>query len=210
MRAAHVLRPTTTTEPPPSAEWLDALSDGVHAEPSRAHTTHLYALRGLADDLVRDVEPLRDAFARLCGDRGNTHERADAASPDASPPSFAAAGFPADVTLRLRDVADAVGALAADAARVQERLGPLGQLLSTMQNDRMNAVLYVLTIVGGTTAVLTLLPSIYGMNFTDMTELNPDTGPFTGVKLFWLVFGVTAAACGVVVWRFGHVRTLVM
>lgn len=74
----------------------------------------------------------------------------------------------------------------------------------------MNAVLYVLTIVGGAAAILTLLPSIWGMNFLDMSELDPATGPFTGVKLFWVVFASAFAAIAVFVWRCTHVRALVL
>ena len=80
----------------------------------------------------------------------------------------------------------------------QEQATVLYKLIENMQQDMMNRTLYALTLVTVIVLPFSILTGLFGMNFTDMAELDPLSAnngeegslgpsplPMTGYRLFW-------------------------
>jgi len=77
----------------------------------------------------------------------------------------------------------------------------LYKLIESMQSDMMNRTLYALTLVTVMVLPFSILTGIFGMNFTDMAELDPMSAsggegelgpsllPITGYNMFWTILG---------------------
>jgi Mg2+ and Co2+ transporter CorA len=66
-----------------------------------------------------------------------------------------------------------------------KRIEKLAVTLETAQQNNMNSTLYVLTWVTSLSIPLSFATGMFGMNFTNMSELDPSTGP--GYALFWYI-----------------------
>lgn len=70
-----------------------------------------------------------------------------------------------------------------------EHAGEMAAYLEAIRTDSTNRVLYALALLTAFTVPSGFLTGLFGMNFTDMHELDPSSG--YGYKLFWIVLGVS-------------------
>jgi magnesium transporter len=80
--------------------------------------------------------------------------------------------FEAYVVHYLNDVLDHLKQLEASIISKQEVLSGLTDLYMSIQSNKMNKVMYVLTLIAAIFIPLTFLAGIYGMNFDHMPELH--------------------------------------
>jgi magnesium transporter len=100
-----------------------------------------------------------------------------------------------DLRTYFRDVHDHLLRIAGRVSGFRELLGSILQANLTQVTVRQNADMRKISAWVAIAAVPTLLAGIYGMNFTDMPELNSPLGYPT-------VIGVMLLVCGTLYWRF--------
>lgn len=69
----------------------------------------------------------------------------------------------------------------------------LKHLISTQLDEKRNFMSFMLTIITTILAPLAILTGYFGMNFTNMKELDPDAYPSVtpGVVLMWVICGIS-------------------
>ncbi len=153
------------------AERMQALEEEALAPTVRAEET-LLALARLRHDLIgvrRAVWPMREEAAAL------QREESTLVS--------------AETRVFLRDVYDhAVQALEIVESLRETAVSVMEMFLST-QNQRLNEVMKVLTVISTLFIPLTFIASIYGMNFKHMPELNSPYGYPVVLGLMFLAAG---------------------
>jgi magnesium transporter len=163
---------------------LDELGDRLHALEAEALTSSsddtLVRLQWLRHDLVfvrRAVWPMREEAAALLRDESSL--------------------VTAETRVFLRDVYDhAVQALEL-VETLREMSVSVMEVYLSAQNQRLNAVMKVLTVISTIFIPLTFIASIYGMNFKFMPELSSPWG-------YPAVLGVMAVTAAVMVGYFKH------
>ena len=88
------------------------------------------------------------------------------------------------------------------ALRLEKRVGGLRQTYDSLQQDRINHRLAVLTVLSAIFLPLTLMAGIYGMNFVNIPELNNQNG-------YFILLGAMAAVAASMLfffWRCGWFR----
>ena len=106
------------------------------------------------------------------------------------------AEIPEQLAYRFRDVYDHLVRLADEALFLQDRVTGLLDGYLSMQSNRMNQVMKVLTVITTIFMPLTVLTSLYGMNVT-LPHL-----PGGGEAQFWWVLAIMLATSGVMLWFF--------
>jgi magnesium transporter len=100
-----------------------------------------------------------------------------------------------EMSFRFRDVYDQLARIADDALILQDRIGGILDAHLSSVNNRLNAVMKVLTVVSVVILPLTLLAALYGMN-VDLPRF-----PGGDAAQFWWIcgicIGVIAAMLGV-------------
>ena len=94
-----------------------------------------------------------------------------------------------------KDLSDEVSTILADTAAMQSTSERLNEFYRTVQDDRMNRTLYVLTLVTTVFVPAQFLTGLYGMNFnTENSEYNlPELNVRYGYIYFWVFLFVTSA-----------------
>ncbi|MHA2373525.1 MAG: magnesium/cobalt transporter CorA [Candidatus Thorarchaeota archaeon] len=129
---------------------IEALEDDLIARSTRKMLEKIYSLKRVVQDLRRHMWPLRDAFSLLQRD----------------PVSL----FEDSTKIYLRDLYDHSIRVANHVDTHRESLTAMLEIyLSTMSN-RMNEVMQLLAVISTIFIPLTLMASIYGMNFIYMPE----------------------------------------
>jgi magnesium transporter len=93
-----------------------------------------------------------------------------------------------EISFRFRDVYDQLVRIADDALIFQDRIGGILEAHLSSVNNRLNAVMKVLTVVSVIIMPLTLLAGLYGMN-VDLPRF-----PGGDAAQFWWICGICAAA----------------
>ncbi len=154
-------------------ERLEALVFGsVRRNPLR----DLLGLKADIASLRRVVLPERDAIGRLA-------RREFPHIPDA-------------LSYRFRDVYDQLVRLTDEAVSLQDRVTGLLDAYLSMQSNRLNSVMKVLTVIATIFMPLTVLTGIYGMN----VHLPLFPGP--AASQFWWILGMMTALSGLMLWVF--------
>jgi magnesium transporter len=146
---------------------------------SAPHRNPLRAILGLKADIAslrRVTLPQRDAVGRLS-------RREFPQIPDT-------------MTYRFRDVFDQLVRLTDEAIFLQDRVTGLLDAYLSMQSNRLNQVMKVLTVIATIFMPLTVLTGMYGMN------VHLPAFPGGPGAQFWWVFGIMAAVSGVMLWAF--------
>jgi Mg2+ and Co2+ transporter CorA len=95
----------------------------------------------------------------------------------------------------LAELGDELEAHLTDLEGVDADAEHLQTVRKSLQDEAMNGVLFVLTSATVFSLPCSLLVGYFGMNFSDMSELDPGGGLFGvgGVKLFWIALVVALA-----------------
>jgi len=131
---------------------LEAIEDEVLARPRQVVIKHLNVVRSALMDMRRAVTPQREAI--------NTLIRDDIPLVDPQ------------VRIYFRDIYDHCIHLSETIDSSRELVSGLLNTYLTLQGNRLNEVMKVLTIVATIFVPLTFVAGIYGMNFDYMPELH--------------------------------------
>ena len=161
---------------------LDELGDRLHALEAEALTSTsddtLVRLQWLRHDLVfvrRAVWPMREEAAALLRDESSL--------------------VSAETRVFLRDVYDHAVQAMELVETLREMSVSVMEVYLSAQNQRLNAVMKVLTVISTIFIPLTFIASIYGMNFKFMPELNSPWG-------YPVVLGIMAVTAGAMIGYF--------
>lgn len=153
----------------PVLEAYDDLLDGIEEDTLASHgestLQHLHMIRAQLTELRRMVRPLRDAVAQaMQGEAG---------------------WFSTEVQLFLRDTHDHAAQAMESCDALRENLGSVMDLVFSLQSQRMNDIIKVLTIISTIFIPLSFLAGLYGMNFDTSRAGNmPELGqPYAYVVL---------------------------
>jgi magnesium transporter len=155
---------------------LEALERKVFGQSSRSPLRDILGLKRDVASLRRVTLPQRDAVMRLA-------RREFAEIPEA-------------LSYRFRDVYDHLVRLTEEAISLQDRVTGLLDAHLSIQSNRLNQVMKVLTVIATIFMPLTLLASMYGMNI-DLPLL-----PGGKVWMFWWLVAVMVVTSGVMLWFF--------
>jgi len=86
-------------------------------------------------------------------------------------------------------------------------------LLGSLKADMMNRTLYALTLLTAVSVPITSITGLWGMNFADMNELDPEMGdelglPLSGYRVFWTVLVSVVGTVIIGMWRMGLFKAL--
>lgn len=155
---------------------LERIEAQVFSSAQRNPLREILSLKADIASLRRVTLPQRDAIGRLA-------RREFAQIPDA-------------LTYRFRDVFDHFVRLTEEAVFLQDRVTGLLDAHLSMQSNRLNQVMKVLTVIATIFMPLTVLTGMFGMNV--------DLPLFPGgrVQQFWWVSGIMAALTAGMLWVF--------
>jgi magnesium transporter len=157
-------------------ERLNAIEQRVFGHGKRNPLRDILRLKSDIASLRRVTLPQRDAVNRL-----SRREFAE---------------IPEQLAYRFRDVYDHLVRLADEALFLQDRVTGLLDGYLSLQSNRLNQVMKVLTVITTIFMPLTVLTSLYGMN-VELPHL-----PF-GIKAqFWWVVTIMLATSGAMLWFF--------
>jgi magnesium transporter len=164
----------------PEVDGLEArvekIEQAIFSGRPRNPLRDLLRLKSDIASLRRVTLPQRDAIGRLA-------RREFPQIPDA-------------LAYRFRDVYDHFVRLSEEAIFLQDRVTGLLEAHLSMQSNRLNAVMKVLTVIATIFMPLTVLTGMYGMNV--------DLPRFAGgdAAQFWWVFGIMVVTSGLMLWLF--------
>lgn len=162
---------------------LEALEQRVFAaRPRKNPLRDILELKADVASLRRVTLPQRDAVSRLA--RREFSE------------------IPEALAYRFRDVYDHLVRLTDEAVFLQDRVTGLLDAYLSMQSNRLNQVMKVLTVIATIFMPLTVLASLYGMN-VPLPHL-----PGGPEAQFWWILGIMCATCGVMLWIFRRLEWL--
>ncbi len=167
---------------------VDALEDRLEALEQ-----HVFAGDG---NPLRDILRLKSDIASL---RRVTLPQRDAVSRLARR-EFAQ--IPDQLAYRFRDVYDHLVRLSDEALFLQDRVTGLLDAYLSMQSNRLNQVMKVLTVIASIFMPLTVLASLYGMNVT-LPHL-----PGGETAQFWWVLAIMLTMSGGMLWVFRRMKWL--
>lgn len=159
------------------SEDIEALEDALIAHPDPSQIACLYTYKRQLLMFRRSVWPLREILNSL------TRDDAD--------------WFLADTQLYLRDVYDHAVHLLETVEALRDQLSGMLDLYMNVTGYRLNKDMRVLTVITTIFMPLTLISSIYGMNFENMPELHTQWGYFGVLG----GMGVLAVGMGIYFWR---------
>ncbi len=156
-------------------ERLDQLEDEIVQERANQQTlSQLFVLKRELAHIRRAVYPLRDMLGVLLREESDLIQR---------------------TTLPfLRDLADHVNQVTETLDSFRELIAGLMDVYYSIVSNRMNSVMKTLTIVSAIFIPLTLIAGIYGMNFSNMPELQTKTG------YFWVLGIMALIAAGEIIY----------
>ena len=149
------------------ADRLDELEKEVFENPRTELVREILEEKRDVASLRRVITPQRDVIARLA--------RRDFAD------------ITVEISFRFRDVYDQLVRIADDALIFQDRIGGILEAHLSSVNNRMNAVMKVLTVVSVIIMPLTLLAGLYGMN-VPLPHF-----PGSDAAQFWWICGICLA-----------------
>ena len=161
---------------------LEALERTVFDDPSVNPLKEILGLKAEVASLRRVALPERDAVARLA--RREFTE------------------IPEQLAYRFRDVYDQLVRVADEVAFFQDRVTGLLDAYLSMQSNRMNQVMKVLTLISTIFMPLTVLTGMYGMN-VPLPHL-----PGGEEAQFWWIVAIIGAVAGGMMWLFRRKRWL--
>jgi magnesium transporter len=161
---------------------LEALEKTVFEDPTVSPLMGILDLKADMAALRRVALPERDAVGRLA--RREFPE------------------VPEQMAYRFRDVYDHLVRLTEEVAMFQDRVTGLLDAYLSMQSNRMNQVMKVLTLIATIFMPLTVLTGLYGMNVA--LPALPGGGP----AQFWWILSSMIALSVVMVWLFKRMRWL--
>ena len=167
---------------------VDALEDRLEALEQEVFAGHSHPIRDLLRlksdiaSLRRVTLPQRDALSRLA-------RREFAEIPD-------------QLAYRFRDVYDHLVRLSDEAIFLQDRVTGLLDAYLSMQSNRLNQVMKVLTVIATIFMPLTVLASLYGMN-VDLPHLPGGDG-----AQFWWVLAIMLTMSAGMLWVFRRMKWL--
>lgn len=155
---------------------LNALEQRVFNPGKRSPLREILRLKSDIASLRRVTLPQRDAINRL-----SRREFAE---------------IPEQLAYRFRDVYDHLVRLTDEALFLQDRVTGLLDGYLSIQSNRLNQVMKVLTVISTIFMPLTVLASLYGMN-VDLPHL-----PGGGRTQFWWVLAIMLTMSGTMLWVF--------
>jgi magnesium transporter len=161
---------------------LEALENTVFEDPTVSPLMGILDLKADMAALRRVALPERDAVGRLA--RREFPE------------------VPEQMAYRFRDVYDHLVRITEEVAMFQDRVTGLLDAYLSMQSNRMNQVMKVLTLIATIFMPLTVLTGLYGMNVA-LPSL-----PGGGSAQFWWILSFMTALSVVMVWLFNRMRWL--
>ena len=112
------------------------------------------------------------------------------------------AQIPDSLAYRFRDVYDHFVRLTEEAIFLQDRVTGLLDAHLSIQSNRLNAVMKVLTVIATIFMPLTVLTGMYGMN------VGLPQFPGGGAAQFWWVFGIMGVTSAAMLWVFRRMKWL--
>jgi magnesium transporter len=161
---------------------LEAIERTVFDDPSSNPLKEILGLKAEVASLRRVALPERDAIARLA--RREFIE------------------IPEAMAYRFRDVYDQLVRVADEVAVFQDRVTGLLDAYLSMQSNRMNQVMKVLTLISTIFMPLTVLTGMYGMN-VPLPHL-----PGGDQAQFWWIVAFILGLGGGMLWLFRRMRWL--
>jgi magnesium transporter len=161
---------------------VEALEEIIFAGARESPLRDLLRLKADIASLRRVALPQRDAIGRLA--RREFPHISDA------------------LAYRFRDVHDHFVRLTEEAIFLQDRVTGLLDAHLSIQSNRLNQVMKVLTVIATIFMPLTVLTGMYGMNVA-----LPDFPGGDGVQ-FWWIFGIMLTVSVVMLWLFRRMRWL--
>ncbi|KAF0813738.1 Cobalt/magnesium transport protein CorA [Andreprevotia sp. IGB-42] len=148
-------------------ERIENLEDAIYAGAQSSHLTEIQELRRKLLYLKRGLWPMREVVNVLQRDE----------------PDF----FHEETQLYLRDVYDHTVQLIESTDSLRDLIGGLQDAYASLQSQRMNEQMRVLTTITTIFMPLTLVAGIYGMNFEHMPELKWHYGYFYALALMGVI-----------------------
>jgi magnesium transporter len=133
-------------------ERIETLDDEVINNPERSQIESIYNLRNLLLMMRRSIWPLREIVNQLIKDDSDLLD--DSIEP------------------YLRDLYDHTIHITESIEQQREITNGLMEIYLSMMSNKMNEVMKVLTVIATIFIPLTFIVGIYGMNFTNMPELD--------------------------------------
>ena len=133
-------------------ERSENLDEAINASPSPEQMTEVQDMRRSLQYIKRSLWPMREVL--------NTLQRDEA--------DF----FHSETQLYLRDVYDHTVQLIETVESLREMAGGLQEMYLSLQSQRLNEQMRMLTVITTIFMPLTLIAGIYGMNFDNMPELH--------------------------------------
>ena len=155
---------------------LEKIESHVFSAPGRNPLRDLIGMKADIAALRRVALPQRDAVGRL------------------SRREFP--NIPEAMTYRFRDVYDQLVRLTDEALFLQDRVTGLLDAYLSIQSNRLNQVMKVLTVIATIFMPLTVITGMYGMN------VHLPLFPGSAESQFWWVFGLMAVLSGLMLWFF--------
>lgn len=154
-------------------ERLDRVEIGLLDNPEKAYLNDLHLLRKEILKVRRAVYPVKDVALQLEKTRTSS--------------------FPQELDIFLRDLYDHTVRVIETVELYRDNSSGLLELYMNSVSNRMNEVMMTLTIIATIFIPLTFIAGIYGMNFTNMPELQYKYGYFIILAvMFFLLLSMLA------------------
>lgn len=157
-------------------ERSEELDEAIYAAPSPNQMAEVQDLRRALQYIKRSLWPVREVL--------NTLQRDEA--------DF----FHSETQLYLRDVYDHTVQLIETVESLREMVGGQQEMYLSLQSQRLNEQMRLLTVITTIFMPLTLIAGIYGMNFDNMPELHWAGGYYAALAMM----GVIAFGLGLFFW----------
>lgn len=202
------------------------LRQHLEANPLRLREGPDFVLYAMLDFIVRSQEPLLDALENLVNEMEDKaigsfpsqrrirriftlrrlfrHYELNASRMEEIASKLADTELPAiDLKARpyFRDIYDDAKRIATQVRWLNGTLASIVEVAGLLENTRQGAVTRQLAAWAAILAVPTAIAGIYGMNFTNMPELEWRYG-------YFIVLGVLASLCGLLYWNFKRIGWL--
>ena len=176
----------------PVLEAYEELVDELESETLRSQDQemlqHLHLLRAQMSEIRRHVRPLRDVLRQALD--GELE------------------GFGEEVRVYLRDTHDHAVQALDDCEALRESISSVTDLVFSLQSQRMNDIVKVLTIISTIFIPLSFLAGLYGMNFDTQQPGNlPELRQPYGYAVLLTVMAVLALGMLIWFWRKGWIFT---
>ena len=147
---------------------MDLLEEEVYAAPDNQTAAKIQQIRKEILNLRGWIGPVRELINRLIEAQSNLISK--------------------DTRIFLRDILDHANELHETLHIQREMAFSLMDMYMSSVSNRMNEVMKVLTIMASIFIPLTFIAGIYGMNFTNMPELQWDYGYFAALGIMLVLF----------------------